>query len=106
VDTLPENLFTQVMPGLIAIFSKQGWMILVWGVVLISLGFLVQAIGLLMTKAIPRWQSILLIIGVFAIGAPDGLEIINLTATVILAIALVPVGLRLILEKMPKIKMA
>lgn len=30
LDSLPENQFTQMMPGLVAIFSKQGWMILAW----------------------------------------------------------------------------
>jgi hypothetical protein len=60
LDTLPENQFAQMMPGLQAIFSHQGWMILVMGVMLLAVGLSIQAIGLLVTRAIPRWQSVLL----------------------------------------------
>jgi hypothetical protein len=55
LDTLPENQFTPMMPGLQAIFSHQGWMILVMGVMLLAVGLSIQAIGLLITNVIPRW---------------------------------------------------
>jgi hypothetical protein len=96
LDTLPEHVFTQMMPGLVAIFSHEGLMILVWGVVLIAPGFVIQAIGLFKTKAIPRWQSILLLIGICLLGGPDGFEIVNLGASILLTVALVPYGIRTI----------
>lgn len=99
LDTLPENQFAQTMPGLVAIFSKQGWMILAWGVVLIAIGFAIQAIGLLKTNVIPRWQSALLLIGIWLLGGPDGFEIVNLGGSILLALALVPYGIQTMMRK-------
>jgi hypothetical protein len=31
-DTLPEKEFAQIMPGLLAMFTKQGWLVLLWGI--------------------------------------------------------------------------
>ena len=98
-DTLPENEFAQMMPGLLAIFSFKGWMFLVWGLLLMPIGVLIQTIAMLKTKVLPRWQLILLLIGVLFIGFPDGAEIINLTAAIIMAIAMVPYGINLITNK-------
>lgn len=96
-DTLPENEFTQIMPGLMAMFKKQGWLILLWGIVLLPIGFVIQAIALLTTNAIPSWQSILFLIGVLFVSTPDGLEIINLTASILMAIAFIPYGIQIII---------
>ncbi len=95
-DTLPENVFAQIMPGVLAMFSKQGWLVLLWGIILLPIGFAMQAIALLKTNIVPRWQSILFLIGVLLVGTPDGLEIINLTASILMAIAFIPYGIQLI----------
>jgi hypothetical protein len=96
-DTLSENEFAQNMPGLLAMFTKQGWLALLWGILLLPIGFVIQAIALLMTNTFPGWQSILFLIGVLLVGTPDGLEIINLTASILMAIALVPYGIQIII---------
>jgi len=93
LDTLPENQFAQMMPGLVAIFTHQGWMALVMGVDLLAVGFSIQAIALLKTNVIPRWQSALLLIGIWMLGWPDGEEIVSLTGSILLAVALVPYGI-------------
>jgi hypothetical protein len=95
-DTLPEKVFAQIMPGVLAMFTKQGWLVLLWGIVLLPIGFAIQAIALLKTNTFPRWQSILFLIGVLLVGTPDGVEIINLSASILMAIALVPYGIRII----------
>jgi hypothetical protein len=95
-DTLPEKVFAQTMPGVMAMFTKQGWLVLLWGMVFLPIGFAIQAIGLLATHTIPLWQSILFLIGVLLVAIPDGLEIINLSASILMAIALVPYGIQLI----------
>lgn len=95
-DTLPENVFTQIMPGILAMFTKQGWLVLLWGIVFLPIGFAIQAIALLKTNTFPRWQSILFLIGVLLVGTPDGLEIINLSASILMAIALIPYGIQII----------
>jgi len=96
LDTVPEDKFSAMMPGLLAMFAKKGWMILVWGMLLLPLGFAIQAAGLLQSNALPRWQSTLFLIGVLLVGTPDGMEIINLSASILMAIAMIPYGIQLI----------
>lgn len=99
LDKLPDEEFGQMMPGLLVIFAKEGWLILLWGIMLLPIGFAVQAVGLLRSKAIPRWQSASLLIGVLFVATPDGVEIVNLTASIMLAIAFVPYGMGIIAKK-------
>jgi hypothetical protein len=87
-----------MMPGLLALFAKKGWVVLVWGILLLPVGFGIQAIALMKTRAIPRWQSTLFLIGVLFIGVPDGVEIVNLTASMLLTAAFVPYGIRLVTD--------
>jgi hypothetical protein len=96
LDGLSDDELSGMTPGLLAIFAKRGWMVLVWGIVLLPIGFAVQAVALLKSKAIARWQSLLFLVGVLLIAVPDGIEIVNLTASVLLAIAFVPYGLHLL----------
>ena len=95
-DTLPEKVFAQIMPGVLAMFTKQGWLVLLWGIVFLPIGFAIQAIALLKASNFPRWQSILFLLGVLLVATPDGLEIINLSASVLMAIALIPYGIQTI----------
>lgn len=99
LDTLPENDFAQMMPGLLAMFSKEGWLVLLWGILLLPVGFAIQAVALLKSQALPRWQSILFLIGVLLVGTPDGVEIVNLTASILLAVAFVPYGIHIVADK-------
>jgi hypothetical protein len=96
LDTVPEEKFSAMMPGLLAMFSKKGWMILLWGIVLLPVGFAIQAVGLLQVSVLPPWQSVLFLIGVLLVATPDGLEIINLSASILMATALIPYGIQLI----------
>jgi hypothetical protein len=97
-DTLPEKVFAQLMPGIMAMFTKQGWLVLLWGMVFLPIGFGIQAIGLLTTHTLPGWQSLLFLIGVLLVAIPDGLEIINLSASIMMAIAFIPYGIQLIVS--------
>jgi len=96
LDTLPEGAFSPLLPGLLAMFSKSGWLALLWGLIALPIGFAIQAVALLRTQAIPRWQGALFLIGVLLVATPDGVEAINLTASILMAIALVPYGIKLI----------
>lgn len=96
LDELPDAAFTDMMPGLLAIFSKQGWLVLLWGIVLLPVGFGIQAIALFKNHSIARWQSLLFLVGVLLIATPDGFEVLNLTASVLLTIAFVPYGIQMI----------
>ncbi len=95
-DTLSEEQFTRIMPGILVLFNKEGWLVLVWGILLLPIGFAIQGIALLKTKILPPWQGCLFLIGIFLVGTPDGLEIINLLASILIALALIPYGLYII----------
>ena len=95
-DTLSEKVFAQIMPGVMAMFTKRGWLVLLWGIILLPIGFAIQAVGLLAAHTIPLWQSLLFLIGVLLVSIPDGLEIINLSASIMMAIALVPYWIQII----------
>jgi hypothetical protein len=94
-DRLPEAQFSQMLPGLLAMFSKQGWLAILWGIVLLPIGFAIQALALIRTRALPRWQGVLFLIGVLFVGTPDGVEIVNLSSSVLMAVAMTPYGVRL-----------
>lgn len=96
LDTLPDAEFSAMVPGLKAMFSKKGWMKLLWGIPLLPAGFAIQAVGLLQAHALPRGEAVLFLIGVLFVGAPDGLEIVNLGASLLMAFGMVPYGIRLI----------
>jgi hypothetical protein len=96
LDTVPEEEFSAMMPGLLAMFSKKGWMVILWGVLLLPVGAAIQAVGLMRGGVLLGWQSTLFLIGVLFVGTPDGMEIINLSASILMAIAMVPYGIHLI----------
>jgi hypothetical protein len=99
MEIVPDSKFSLMMPGLLAMFSKEGWLVLIWGLLLLPIGFIIQTIALLKSGVIPRWQGILFLTGILFIGTPDGVEIINLSASILMAIALFPFGMQLIAKK-------
>ncbi|MBK7227619.1 MAG: hypothetical protein IPH97_01800 [Ignavibacteriales bacterium] len=99
LDILPENEFVKMLPGLLAMFGKQGWLILIWGIILLPVGFIIQTVGLLKSQSLAKWQSILFLVAMLFIGTPDGVEIVNLTAAILMAIALIPYGYKLLVSK-------
>jgi len=96
LDGLSDAEFSGMMPGLLAMFAQRGWLVLLWGIVLLPIGFGIQAVALLRTARLPRRPSLLFLLGVLLIATPDGVEIVNLTASVLLAVAFIPYGLQLI----------
>jgi len=51
-DTLPEKTFDQIMPGVMTLFTRKGWLKLLWGIVFLPIGFTIQAIALLKTHTL------------------------------------------------------
>jgi hypothetical protein len=56
---------------------------------------LVQAIGLYRANAIPRWQSVVMIVAMLgmAVSAAVDIDIFGLVSTIILAVSWFPLGL-------------
>jgi hypothetical protein len=98
LDRLSDPQFSRMIPGLLAMFSKEGWLVILWGIVLLPIGFAIQALALIKTRSVPRWQGVLFFIGVLFVGTPDGMEIINLSASILMAVSLIPYGVALIKE--------
>ncbi len=98
LDGLSDREFAAARPALSAIFAKKGWLWLVWGIVLIPIGFAVLAIAALASGATSPWVAVPLLVGVLLIGFPDGAEIVNLAAAVTMAAGLVPFGLAMMLQ--------
>ena len=46
-----------MMPGLLAMFSHKGWMVLLWGITLLPLGFAILAVALFKTGAFPAGRA-------------------------------------------------
>jgi hypothetical protein len=96
-DTLPEAQFVQLVPGIEALFQFRGYLAVLWLLPLLPLGFLILGIGLYRARAIPRWQSVALIVAMLGTGvsAAVDIDLFGLVATVILAIAWIPFGIGL-----------
>ena len=100
LDTLPEEQFAQMLPGLEAMFGFEGWLALLYLLPLLPLGFMVQGVGLYLSDALPRWQSAGLIIAMVLLGvsAAVDIDLFGLVASVILALTLIPYGMGLVLQ--------
>lgn len=96
LDQLTEQEFTSARPALSAMFAKKGWLWLLWGIVLIPIGFAVLAVAALVTGATSTSVALLLLVGVLLIGVPDGVEIVNLSAALVMSAGLVPYGVSMV----------
>ena len=96
LDKNSDAEFEAMMPGLLSIFNKKGWVAVVCGMALLPIGFAIQAIGLMQGQVLPIWQCVLFLVGVIFVAVPDGVEIINTSASVLMAVAMVPYGIQLI----------
>ena len=97
-DTLPEAVYTQLMPGIEALFQLKGYLAVVWLLPLLPVGVLIQGIGLYRAEVIPRWQSVVMIIAMLGMGvsAAVDIDIFGLVSTVILAVSWFPLGYKLL----------
>lgn len=94
-DTLPEEQFRQLLPGLEAMIQYKGQMWMARLYVLMPAGFVLMGIALVRTRIVPRWQGLALTLGALMLFNPD-IDLISLIAAVVLTIGLVPMGLALI----------
>ena len=93
-DTLPEAVYTQLLPGIEAIFQMKGYLALVWLLPLLPVGVLIQSIGLYRANNIPRWQSVVLIVAMLGmiVSAAVDIDIFGLVSTLILMVSWFPLG--------------
>jgi len=90
-DTLPEEQFRQMLPGLQAMLELKGYLWMVQLYALIFVGFVLMGIALVRTKATPRWQGIAVVLGALLLFNPD-IDLISMIASVVLGIGMIPMG--------------
>ena len=59
----------------------------------LPIGFILQTIGLIKEKIIPKWQGMCIIIGLLLLINPD-IEIISTAGAVLMCIGFIPIGVR------------
>jgi hypothetical protein len=91
-DTLPEDQFTAFAPFLQVIVSKEGLLFIVWLLVALVCGGVLQAIGLMKENIIKKWQGILIIVGLLMLLNPD-IELISSIGSALMCIAYIPWGI-------------
>lgn len=94
-QTLPEEQFGQILPALETIFSKAGWLWIVWFFLLLQVGFIILAIGLMKARIIPKWQGICIILGLLLLLNPD-IEIISSVGAILMCLGFIPIGTRVL----------
>ncbi len=100
-DTLPEEQFRQLLPGLEAMIQYKGQMWMAKLYALIPAGFVLMGLALLRTRIVPRWQGAAVTLGAALLLNPD-IDLISLIASVVLAIGLIPMGYALIRRRAVK----
>lgn len=100
-ETVPEGQYSQLLPGIEALFGFEGYLAILFLLPLLPLGFLILGIGLYRGEAIPRWQSLALVLSMLGLGVATAvdIDIFGLVATVLLAAAFLPLGLQIIKGK-------
>ena len=92
-DTLPEDQFIEFTPFLEPIVSKKGLLIIVWLLIFLIIGGIVQTIGLLKEKVIKKWQATVIIIGLALLANPD-IELISTIGAGLMITGYLPWGLK------------
>jgi len=92
-QTLPDEQFIDILPALQALLDKAGWLWICWLFLFLPLGFILQTIGLIKAKIIPKWQGVSIIIGLLLLINPD-IEVISSVGATLMCIGFIPIGIR------------
>ena len=92
-DTLPDQEFQDLYPALQVLLDRGGWLWLVQLLLLLPLGFALQAVGLARSGVIGRRQAFTIVFGLLLLLAGD-IEVITSLGAVAMCIGYIPMGLR------------
>ena len=100
-DTLPEAVYSQLYPGIKALFNLQGYLAIVYLLALLPVGFILQGFGLLRGRAIRRWQSVITVVAAFGlvVSAAVDIDLFGLVFTVLLMVSWLPLGIQVMRGK-------
>jgi len=92
-DTLPDAEFNDTYPALQVLLDRGGWLWMVQLLLLLPLGFSLQAVGLARAGVIGTGQAAVIVWGLLMLLAGD-IEIITSVGAVLMCIGYVPMGIR------------
>ena len=94
-DTLPDAQFAQLVPLLQVMVDRAGLLWLNWLLVLLPLGAIIQAIGLIKEKQLATWQGLSMIVGLLLLNNPD-IEMISSVGTVLMMVGYIPLAIKIL----------
>ena len=94
-DTLPDTEFAQLVPSLQVIVDRAGLLWINWLLVLLPIGAIIQAIGLIKEKQVRTWQGIVMIVGLLLLNNPD-IEVISSIGSVLMMSGYIPLGIKIL----------
>lgn len=92
-DTLSDADFAQIGPALQTIVDMDGLLAINWLLVLLSVGGIIQAIGLVKERQLRAWQGIGIVVGLLMQINP-GFDIINAAGMALAMLGYWPLGFR------------
>lgn len=94
-DTLDDKQFQQLLPGLETLLYRKGYTCVLGLLILLPIGFIILAVGLILAKAIFIWQGVTLIIGMMFMINPD-IDLFSLIGSCFMLISLGSIGISLL----------
>lgn len=92
-DTIPEPQFQGFISYLDVIVKKAGLLWIVYFLPLLPLGAILQTIGLIKEKLLPKWQGVFIIVGLLLLNNPE-IELISTFGSVLMCIGYLPWGIK------------
>lgn len=83
-DTISEPQFQGLIPYLDVIVKKAGLLWIVYFLLLLPLGAIIQTIGLMKEKVVFKWEGILIIVGLALLNNPE-IELISTFGSILMA---------------------
>jgi hypothetical protein len=96
-DTLDDTEFNQLLPGFQALLDNKGYIWITKLLILLPIGFIVLAIGLILAGVVPVWQGVLLIIGMLFMINPD-IDLLSLIGSCFMLISLGSMGIGVLIS--------
>lgn len=94
-DTLPDAQFNLLIPFLQVIVDKKGLLIINHMLPLLTIGAIIQTIGLIKESIVSKLQGFLIILGLFLLNNPD-IEIFSIMGTFLMILGYTPLATKIL----------
>jgi FtsH-binding integral membrane protein len=92
-DTLPQSDFESIRPAIQTIVERRGLLTVFWALPLLPLGAIIQMIGMVKERVMPRVTGAAAIVGLVLLNNPD-IDLLSSCATLLMCTAYIPFGVR------------